>query len=161
MAQLKYPNKSITQPQIKKIHTLKSILKLSDDNYEALLSSLNVESSTELTRGEAAALIDLLVSWEKGEKVQLSKQAPQIKRDGIPCFDRVGKATDKQLYYIAGLWLEVSNAKTYKSLMWFVKRVTGTLYIHIESLSIAETRKVINALKAWNNTQQKKQTSQR
>lgn len=161
MAQLKYPNKLITQPQIKKIHTLKSILGLSDDNYEALLSSLNVESSRELTRGAAAALIDILVSWEKGERLKPSQKKPKMIRDNIPHFDRAGKATDKQLNYVVGLWLEVSDKKTYESLMWFIKRVTGTLYINIESLSIAETRKVIHSLKTWNKTQQKKHSTQR
>jgi hypothetical protein len=149
---IKYPNHPITPAQITKIHTLKSKLFLSDDNYEALLLRFGVESSKELTRGQAAELIDTLLSQIKGSIKEDTKEANQLTqpyKKGSVYFNRTGKATDNQINYIASLWLNVSDKKTYQSLMWFVKRITGKLYIHIESLTQAETRKVINGLKNW------------
>ena len=155
MTQLKYPNRSITKPQIKKIHTLISNLGFSDDHYRALLYRFDVESSTELNREKAAIIIDILLNIEKeqkGETTHIQKPTGVLTENRVVYFDRKGKATDAQLEYIAGLWIKVSNQKTYASLMWFIKKVTGKLYIHLESLNMKETSKIINALKSWENS---------
>ena len=56
---------SITKDQIKAIHTLKSIVKLSDDHYEALLSKYEVASSKELTKQKASFLIVELLEMNR------------------------------------------------------------------------------------------------
>lgn len=148
---------NITPAQIKKIHTLVKLLELSDDNYRALLYRFNVESSKDFSKDEASAFIDELTSIYREQILRNSDIKPtgtQLK-GRLTYFDRTKKASDKQIDYIAGLWLKLSDEKNYQSLMWFIKRITGKLYIHIESLNITETRKVINALKSWDNNSNK------
>lgn len=64
-------------------------------------------------------------------------------------FNRKKKATDNQIDYIAGLWLKLSDNKDYKSLMWFIKRITLKLYMHIECISVQEASNIIIALEKW------------
>lgn len=159
MTQLKYPNSSITNEQIKKIHTIKSNIRLSDDNYRALLFRFGAESSKDLNRQKAAELIDELenIATEQYKRNGYIKPKGVQLKGRLTYFDRTKKASDKQINYIASLWLSVSDSKTYSSLMWFIRRITGKLYIHIESLNYSETKKVLNALKTWENS--KKTTS--
>ncbi len=151
MNQLKYPNKSITKPQIKKIHTLISILNMPDDHYRALLMRFNVESSTELNRSDAVDVIEILTSFEKSTAPgQVNKKANGIANIRKVFFDRNSKATDNQLIYIMGLWIKLSTEQTYSSLVWFIKKVVGKLYLHIESLVVNEASSVIVILEKWN-----------
>jgi len=152
MVQTKYPNKPITKAQIKKIHILVSSIGLNDDYYRALLSRFDVESSTELNREKAAQLIDVLVDIEKEHlsKSQTQKPTGVHMQGRLVYFNRAGKATNNQIEYIAGLWLKLSNSKTYESLMWFIKKIIGVLYLHIESLQVQEASHVIVALEKWN-----------
>ena len=55
----------ITKAQIKKIHTLKSLLNLEDSFYEALLFRYGVESSKELSKDKAISLIEVLTDIQK------------------------------------------------------------------------------------------------
>lgn len=50
----------ITAFQIKKIHTLKTLLGLDDDLYKDMLLSFGVATSKQLTYAEASVLIDIL-----------------------------------------------------------------------------------------------------
>ena len=148
---MKFPFRPITKPQIKKIHTLKNLIGLSDDNYEALLHAHGVESSTELNRDGAAKLIENLLRLKNGQ--------PLISQDKLPTglaikravfFDRTYKATDNQIGYMMSLWKSIDDEGTYQELLWFIKKVTGELYIHIESLEVKEASNVIYVLEKWN-----------
>lgn len=118
--------------QIKAIHAIKNKLRMPDDHYRALLSRFGAESSTDLTRNEAKAVIDTL------------------KKMGVPTPTRDPmRATDNQIDYIKGLWVELSNQKDYDSLRLFVKKITGKLYLHIETMNLDEAQKILVALKNW------------
>lgn len=149
---MKYPFRPITKPQIKKIHTLKSVIGLSDDNYEALLYAHGVESSTELNRDGAAKLINDLLRLENGEPLigQVQEPTGMTIREGAVYFSRVGKTTDNQLDYMVSLWMKIAENSSYEELMRFVKKVIGELYINIESLSVKEASNVIYVLEKWN-----------
>ena len=154
MTSIKYPNSPITTEQIKKIHAIKNNIKLSDDNYRALLFRFDAESSKDLNRQKAAELIDYLedIANEQYKRNKDKKPTGVQLKGRLTYFDRTKKVSDKQIEYIAGLWLKLSDLKTYSSLMWFIKRITGKLYIHIESLNYSESKKVLNALKTWENS---------
>lgn len=67
---------TIQKSQIKIIHTLKSAIKMTEEDYRALLQSkFNKKSSTELTEFQAKILINLLKSWapEKSTWTQKNK----------------------------------------------------------------------------------------
>ncbi len=147
---------NITKVQIKKIHALVTSLKLSDDNYRALLFRFGAESSKELSKDEAIKFIDELSKFEKEQKLNNKNIKPTgVHLKGrLVYFNRKNKATDKQIDYIAGLWLKLSNRKDYQSLMWFIKRITKKLYIHIESITLQEASIVIVALEKWNKTKE-------
>ncbi len=147
---------NITKVQIKKIHALVTSLKLSDDNYRALLFRFGAESSKELSKDEAIKFIDELSKFEKEQKLNNKNIKPTgVHLKGrLVYFNRRNKATDKQIDYIAGLWLKLSNRKDYQSLMWFIKRITKKLYIHIESITLQEASIVIVALEKWNKTKE-------
>lgn len=146
---MKYPFRPITKPQIKKIHTLKNVLGLSDDNYDALLYAHGVKSSTELNREEAANLIEDLIRLENGESI-VGQEPTGLAKQRVVFFDRKNKATDNQIHYMTSLWTRLDNEGTYIELLRFVKKVTGELYIHIESLSVKEASNVIYVLEKWN-----------
>lgn len=153
MSAMKFPFRPVTKPQIKKIHTLKSVLGLSDDNYEALLYCHGVESSKEFNRESAAKFIEDLLKLQNGEPVIGQAQTPTgILSYGnkVVYFNRVGKATDNQIDYMGALWFKVTETNNYEALIHFIKKVTGVLYIHVESLSVKEASNVIYVLEKWN-----------
>lgn len=122
----------ITGNQIKAIHAIKNKLRMPDDHYRALLSRFGVESSTDLTKNEAKAVIDTLKKMD----------VPTPTRDPI-------RSSDRQIDYIKGLWVELSDQKDYESLRMFAKKITGKLYLHIEMMSLDEAQKILVALKNW------------
>lgn len=139
---------NITTAQIKKIHTLVNSLKLTDDMYRALLYKYGAESSKELSKNEAIKLIDELVLMKK--EVPTKKITGVNEKGRLIYFNRRNKITDNQIDYIARLWFKLSDSKDYKSLMWFAKRITKKLYIHIESITRNEASGIIVALENWN-----------
>ena len=147
MTQLKYQNSSITKAQIKKIHTLASNIRLEDEYYRALLSRFNAESSTQLNRSAAAEVIEILIGFEK--EINQS-QNRSIFNDGRTYhLNRTGKATNAQIDYIVGMWQSIAKTPDYKNLMHFIKRVTKTLYLHIEQIDVKEASSVIVVLEKW------------
>jgi len=142
----------ITASQIKKIHALKNSIRLNEDNYRALLFRFGAESSKELSKNEAVNFIKELTQLEKEIKSRNTEKKPTgVHSTGrLIYFNRREKATDNQIDYIAGLWIKVSEAKDYKSLMWFIKRVTKKFYIHLESMTLKEASHIIVALEKWN-----------
>lgn len=139
----------ITKAQIKKIHTLKSLLNLEDSFYEALLFRYGVESSKELSKDKAISLIEVLTDIQK-EQNNKNKNSTGLPLHRKIYFNRRNKATDNQINYISKLWWTLSDKKDYKSLMWFIKKITSKLYIHIESLELQEASNTIVVLEKWN-----------
>lgn len=88
-----------TRPQIAMIHTLKSKVGMSDDDYRALLSGFGVESSKSLTVATAKAVIETLMKMVGGKTPTLPKQATDT-----------GMATFAQQAKIRHLWDQVSRA---------------------------------------------------
>ncbi len=139
----------ITKAHIKKIHTLKSLLNLEDSFYEALLFRYGVESSKELSKDKAISLIEVLTDIQKEQKNKNTNSTGLSSYRKI-YFNRRNKATDNQINYISKLWWTLSDKKDYKSLMWFIKKITSKLYIHIESLELQEASNTIVVLEKWN-----------
>jgi len=93
----------ITSAQIKKIHTLKSILHLDDDLYVEMLMSFGVQSSKDLTTTEASIFLDILEKkavltniWEKRNQ----------KYDDLNIRDE-DMATPPQLRKIEAMWRDI------------------------------------------------------
>ena len=109
-----------TNSQIKRIHTLKSILGLEDDLYRDMLFSFGVCTSKDLTFTEAGVLLDILET--KAVEKNLWKKQPKKYED----MDRGDKmATPPQLRMIKGLWREIcycdNDEYASKSLRKFLK----------------------------------------
>jgi len=138
---------TITAAQIKKIHTLVNLVRLDDDMYRALLFRFDVNSSTELTREKAGWVIETLQGFL--EEFEESTEIPTSDINKI-YFERKGKITDAQIDYILGLWKKLSDEKTTLSLLYFIKKVIGKLYLYIEILKVQEASKVITVLEKWN-----------
>lgn len=93
--------------QIKKIHILKSKLKISDSDYREILYSYNVKSSKDMDYLNAAKLIDTLAKDAMAQNlwVELPKKYFQLERTNK-------MATPAQLRMIEGLWWELSYQRT-------------------------------------------------
>ncbi len=117
----------ISKKQIAAIHVLKAKLKLSDENYRAILSGYGVESSKDLNEKDAKDLIK-----------RLNAVANKDNREFRYIPDR---ATPRQIRKIKALWQNYSRAKTEESLNKFVKRTTGI--DRLEWLRVDDATKVI------------------
>ena len=125
------------------------MLNLEDSFYEALLFRYGVESSKELSKDKAISLIEVLTDIQK-EQNNKNKNSTGLSLHRKIYFNRRNKATDNQINYISKLWWTLSDKKDYKSLMWFIKKITSKLYIHIESLELQEASNTIVVLEKWN-----------
>jgi len=128
--------------QIRKIHTLKSLLGLEDDLYREMLASFGVQTSKNLTFTEAVIFIEILE--DRAIELNLWKKLPK-KYDEL---NRDKMATPAQLRMIEGLWREISyydtDAFARKSLRKFLKskfRVDDLMF-----LTKSKASKVIQAI---------------
>lgn len=94
-----------TQLQIRRIHTLKTFLCMSDEVYRKMLQSFQVCSSKNLTEAEANILISTL--QERADKLKYKlKKYDELK-------DRDEKmATPLQLRKLEATWNEIQRLKT-------------------------------------------------
>ena len=130
--------------QIRKIHTLKSILGLDDDLYREMLMSFGVCTSKDLTFSEAGVLLDILET--KAVEKSLWKREPKKYED----MERGTKmATPPQLRMIKGMWRDVcyfdNDNFANKSLRKFLK--SKFKVDDIRFLTKAKANKVIQAIK--------------
>ena len=130
--------------QIRKIHTLKSILGLDDDLYREMLMSFGVCTSKDLTFSEAGVLLDILET--KAVERNLWKKEPKKYED----MERGNKmATPPQLRMIKGMWRDVcyfdNDNFANKSLRKFLK--SKFKVDDIRFLTKAKANKVIQAIK--------------
>lgn len=147
MAQKRKP---IEQWQIKKLHTLKSKLGISEEDYrDTLWSFAAVSSSTELSYQQAN---DLVNHWEKSAVEQgLWKQPEKTKKEFDEFENRGGEfATPAQLRMIVAMWNEKSfvedTTKRRVALNKFINKITGVLMI--DWLHKAHVQKIIKAIKS-------------
>ncbi|NUM72256.1 MAG: regulatory protein GemA [Ignavibacteriaceae bacterium] len=103
----------ISPKQITLIHTAKSRLGISEDNYRSLLASHNAQSSKDLTADQATAVIATLAKM--GFKTAQHTRTGQARISG------------RQMHLVAKMWNEhpAVYAKTEEALNSFCKRITG------------------------------------
>ncbi len=103
---------------------------------EFLWSGWQANSSAELSISELYNLLDVLEGKSEPRKIgRRIKKSPQ--KDSI---------TPAQYATILNLWEEKARDKSLESLMRFVKRITGELYIGPHVLKKANATKVLIAL---------------
>jgi cell division protein ZapA (FtsZ GTPase activity inhibitor) len=168
MAQTRQINaKPITAAQIKRIHTIKSILGISEDNYRAALDSrFGVTTSKDLTLMQAKNFLDELeklalqvrddrhqaernTARQKAEAEHQKVEAAKPKRfDNLD--NRPGMASGAQLRKIEAMWQDISIVPDQdargRALRHFIKRIAGVADMRFLDSQMAG--KVINALKA-------------
>ncbi len=155
--------KSITARQICRIHTVKYILGISDDNYrECLESRFNVVTCKNLTLLQAKSFIDELDKFAlkmQGKHDQAQRDAAKQKaveeyQKRPKRFDeldnRLGYASGAQLRKISAMWSDISfvpdhNARA-RALRHFIKRISGVADLRF--LDSQAASKVICALTA-------------
>jgi hypothetical protein len=141
--------------QVKIIHCLKSKLKMSDDDYTAMLSAFGVTSSKLLTTTQAMDIIKKLEAaavsigaWEKPVWTRPARKERSYdtkKYDDLG--DRPGKASAAQLRLMEVLWAQKSFQPDAKSraiaLDSFIHRIVG-----VQSLLWVEQDQVQRIVKA-------------
>lgn len=152
--------KPISQAQVKRIHTIVHILKISDDNYRAALDSrFNVTTCKDLTLHQAHSFIDELEKLASQVPVERNQaHREEAKREAEPekpkRFDnldnRPGMASAPQLRKIEAMWQDISiipepDARN-RALRHFIKRITGVADMRF--LDNQGAGKIINALNA-------------
>lgn len=106
---------------IGQIHQLKTKLKLSDQDYRAILQGYGIESCSEI-QGESQANQVLNAFKTLAISSHQANTAFKQKRTG----GGRGKITERQEYYLRGLWnLCMKNATCESSLEAFCKRISG------------------------------------
>jgi len=138
----------VTKRQIKKIHTLKSRLNMSDEEYRLRLSDYWVNTSKNLSYEEAEDLIQRL-EREAIQKGVWSRYSLRGKMKYEDLGERTGMATPRQLRMIEAMWRDVSYThdphRRERALRRFLFRITG---VHdLRFLRSRDVRKVVNAMK--------------
>ena len=137
-----------TPAQIKKIHILKSALKIDDDTYRATLAGYGVKSST--ARAFTITLADELIQdlvekavaagvWEKRKPARAAKTTRKL-------------ADDDQSKKIRALWIQLHQAgkvnnSSEEALAAYVKRMVKVAAL--QWLTVKQASTVIEALKKW------------
>lgn len=136
---------TITCVQIKKIHTLKTLIGIDDDLYREMLKSFGVHSSTKLTPTEAKIFIDILEDKARHfKKVEFSTKNKFYSLNGRSS----DMATPAQLGMIEAIWKDVSYFEDAEfrtaSLRKFLK---NKFYVEdLKFLSKKKAAKVIQAI---------------
>jgi len=142
--------------RIKKIHTLKSALGLSREEYElTLFHNFGVDSSKLLSRSQQEELI-------RGLEAEAIKKGVWKKFEGKERFEdlgyRPGFANSKQLRLIEALWRDASNIKDHKTrakaLRTFLDR-----HFKVSDLRFLESEKVRKVVCALNHMIMQKQAA--
>ncbi|MGI6394528.1 MAG: phage protein GemA/Gp16 family protein [bacterium] len=130
----------VTKQQIKIIHTLKSRLGWDDEMYYSVLEKYGVKTSTALSDGKAAQLIDEMNRAAGNTKYKRLKYAG-LKRDRE-------MASPAQLRAIEAMWADVSKMKNEReravALRKFIRRI-----VKVEEIQWLEkwmVKKIIKAL---------------
>jgi hypothetical protein len=164
--------KPITAAQIKRIHTIKHILGISDENYrECLDSRFGVTSCKDLTLMQARSFLDELEKYalqvrddsDKAECEVARQRAEAAKPKRFENLDnRPGMASGKQLRKIEAMWQDISfipeAEPRARALRRFIHRITGVMDLRFLDSQMAG--KVIIALGAMEKQAGKASTHQ-
>jgi hypothetical protein len=156
----KQTTKSITQAQIKRIHTIIHIVGISDDNYRAALDSrFQVTTCKDLTMDQASSFLgelEKLALEVQGQRDQAEwkRVKEKAEAEAPKRFDdldnRPGMASGAQLRKIEAMWENISiipdQGARGRALRRFVQRITGIASLRF--LDVEMAGKVINALNA-------------
>jgi hypothetical protein len=96
--------RAITANQVKKIHTLKSLLDVSDETYRQMLSNYKVTTSKDLSFDQADGLIQIYEHFAIKDGLW-SREGYRDKYETL-C-GRIGMATPSQLRMVEGIWTEL------------------------------------------------------
>ncbi len=144
----------INKAQISKIHTLKSQLKLTEEEYGAALEGYGVTTSKDLSYEQAADLIKKMVKL-------LPKSLtpnPSPKERGLLKYDELGirwneklkqhYATPKQLRMLEAMWMTSPRVehKTEEAFKHFVKKISGKE--RLEWVMMGDVRKIKKAIES-------------
>jgi len=147
---------SITKSQIKKIHTLKSKLKIKDEEYrDNLYGHFGVETSKELSRAQAALYIDKLENEAVKAGVWKKHKWDYTHLDGRPYM-----ATSAQIRMIKGMWKDVCRAdekerdKALRKLLLKIVKVSDVRFL--ERDQVKKIIAALSAMKKQNKAKEKK-----
>lgn len=168
MAQAQRNSRPITAAQIKRIHTIKSILHLPEDNYrDCLESRFGVRSCKDLTLMQAKSFLDELeklalnVDREREQKrydEATAKAAANTPKKFDDLDERPGMASGAQLRKIEAMWQDISiipeAEPRARALRRFIQRITGVMGLRF--LTGEDAGKVLNAMKAMEQREAKK-----
>jgi hypothetical protein len=135
----------VTSNQIKIIHTLTSLLRVSDETYHRILKNYGVNSSKSLSFSQADELIQTLEHVAVKDGVWNRKEYSE-KHERL--VNRPGMATPAQLRMVEGLWADLypeTDRKREAALRTYLFRffkVSDPRFLDIETVN-----KVIHALK--------------
>ncbi len=137
----------ITPAQIKRIHTVKNALGLTDMQYRLALEQYHVFSSKQLTEVQAGQFVSELenVAVSKGKWVRPWRKYQHLG-------GRKDMATPKQLRMIEAMWADVSRAGTASDRAAALKKFLLRFDISggMEDIRWHDVRKIVAALKAMN-----------
>jgi len=136
----------ITPAQIKRIHTVKNALGLTDMQYRLALEQYHVFSSKQLTEAQAGQFVSELenVAVSRGKWVRPWRKYQHLG-------GRKDMATPKQLRMIEAMWADVSRAGTAADRAAALKKFLLRFEIAaIEDIRWYDVRKIVAALKAMN-----------
>jgi hypothetical protein len=140
-------NRQITKQQIKLIHTLKSKLKLSDEEYRLRLSDYWVNTSKNLSYDEAEDFITKL----KKEAIEKGVWTNRFNRSSRfnELAGREGMATPAQLRMIEAMWKKVSythdpakRQSALRKILFRIAKVEDLRFLRSKDVS-----KIVNAFK--------------
>lgn len=142
----------ITKEQIKRIHTLKSRIALTDEEYGSALESYGVSSSKELTFEQGKDLIGRFEKLTPKEQKKPKVKSTKYNKLGIRT-NHKGEhyATPKQLRMIEAMWRDNANVrnKSQEALINFVNKITGKNAL--EWLLMDDVRKIVKAITSLKN----------
>lgn len=125
--------------KLKIIHIAKKQLKLSDENYRAILSGVGISSAAKIKTEEQYETI--MSAFKKlGFKIKPDYAFKRQQKGGGEA-----RITQRQEYYIRGLWDLASRVRSEESLNALILRVGRV--INISHLTVANASKVILALR--------------
>ncbi len=141
----------ISKEQIKKIHTLKSKIGLTDEEYGSALEAYGVNTSKDLNSKQAEDLIIRLTELMPKQKPGKVKSTKYNKLGIRTNHKGEHYATPKQLRMIEAMWFNGVNVrtKTQEALLSYVKKITGKNAM--EWLLISDVQKIVKAIKSLTN----------
>lgn len=143
-----------SREQIRIIHSLKSALKLTEDEYRSLLSGYEVESSKDLSFETAADVIRNMTKNAQSAGVWTQKPGRSDRSERYEHLDGRARnmASPAQLRMIEGLWNDVSYVrdpdKQRKALRTFLERFDVSALEFVKTSLVPKILRALEHMKA-------------